>query len=230
MITAEVGVTRFTKPGRGLEGGHGDRARDAGEVGERREDRHHERGVPGRRRHEERDRHVDDERERSRTRPRDVPETAFSIQCRTVSVMYAFFITTVIPRASTMISAAPRKSEAPAMIVVTVPSSPSLAISADHDRHDEEQRGRLGEVEVGEGRQREVLAEALLPEVVPGDEAVDHHQERADEQHEHELLAAGQRRHVGDRGSRASRGVGRRDADDRPARVAAVTRRAYRIT
>ena len=43
--------------------------------------------------------------------------------------MYVFFITTVIPRASTMISAAPRKSDAPAMIVVTVPSSPSLAIS-----------------------------------------------------------------------------------------------------
>ena len=43
--------------------------------------------------------------------------------------MYVFFITTVIPRASTMISAAPRKSDAPATIVVTVPSSPSLAIS-----------------------------------------------------------------------------------------------------
>src|SRR3954470_23991902 len=33
----------------------------------------------------------------------DVPETAFSIQCRIVSVMYAFRITTVIPRATTMI-------------------------------------------------------------------------------------------------------------------------------
>src|SRR5215469_9209422 len=31
--------------------------------------------------------------------PLDEPETAFSIQCRIVSVMYAFFITTVIPRA-----------------------------------------------------------------------------------------------------------------------------------
>src|SRR3954451_11822072 len=41
--------------------------------------------------------------------PFDEPETAFSIQCRIVSVMYAFFITTVIPRARTMISAAPRK-------------------------------------------------------------------------------------------------------------------------
>ena len=61
--------------------------------------------------------------------PCEVPETASSIQCRTVSVMYVFFITTVIPRASTMISAAPRKSDAPAMIVLTVPSSPSLAIS-----------------------------------------------------------------------------------------------------
>src|SRR5436190_11392009 len=58
----------------------------------------------------------------------DAPDTAFSIQWRIVSVMYAFRITTVIPRASTMISAAPRKSEAPATIVVTVPSSPSRAI------------------------------------------------------------------------------------------------------
>src|SRR3954447_10830068 len=61
--------------------------------------------------------------------PAEVPDTASSIQCRTVSVMYVFFITTVIPRASTMINAAPRKSEAPAMMVLTVPSSPSLAIS-----------------------------------------------------------------------------------------------------
>ena len=38
-------------------------------------------------------------------------------------------MTTVIPRASITISAAPRKSEAPATIVVTVPSSPSRAIS-----------------------------------------------------------------------------------------------------
>src|SRR5256885_13360784 len=38
----------------------------------------------------------------------DAPETAFSIQWRIVSVMYAFRITTVIPRATTMISAAPR--------------------------------------------------------------------------------------------------------------------------
>src|SRR3954452_8816056 len=35
--------------------------------------------------------------------PCELPDTAFSIQCRTVSVMYVFFITTVIPRASTMI-------------------------------------------------------------------------------------------------------------------------------
>src|SRR4051794_1138018 len=47
--------------------------------------------------------------------PLDDPETAFSIQCSTVSVMYAFFITTVIPRARTMISPALRKSAAPAM-------------------------------------------------------------------------------------------------------------------
>ena len=46
-----------------LVGGHGHRARDVGEVGERRQDRHHERGVPGRRRHEERDRDVDDQRD-----------------------------------------------------------------------------------------------------------------------------------------------------------------------
>src|SRR6478609_9188173 len=60
--------------------------------------------------------------------PHDVQETAFSLQWRIVSVMCAFFITTVIPRATTMISPAPRKSDAPATIVVTVPSSPSLAI------------------------------------------------------------------------------------------------------
>src|SRR6478609_2023338 len=47
--------------------------------------------------------------------PAEVPETASSIQCRTVSVMYVFFITTVIPRARTMINAAPRKSDAPPM-------------------------------------------------------------------------------------------------------------------
>src|SRR5215813_10419624 len=33
--------------------------------------------------------------------PLDVPETAFSIECRIVSVMCAFFITTVMPRANT---------------------------------------------------------------------------------------------------------------------------------
>ena len=43
--------------------------------------------------------------------------------------MYEFFITTVIPRATTTISAAPRKSAAPATIVFTVPSSPSFAIT-----------------------------------------------------------------------------------------------------
>src|SRR5438045_9573750 len=64
--------------------------------------------------------------------PVEVPETAFSIQCRIVSVIYAFFITTVIPRARTMISAAPRKSEAPATIVVTVPSSTSREIRPMH--------------------------------------------------------------------------------------------------
>src|SRR6186997_2631663 len=37
----------------------------------------------------------------------DRPETAFSIQCRIVSVMYELRMTTVIPRAKTMISAAP---------------------------------------------------------------------------------------------------------------------------
>src|ERR1700761_6269070 len=60
--------------------------------------------------------------------PDDLPVTDFSIQWRIVSVMYAFFITTVMPRARTMISAAPRKSAAPATIVLTVPSSPSFAI------------------------------------------------------------------------------------------------------
>src|SRR3954468_10946091 len=57
------------------------------------------------------------------------PDTAFSIQCRIVSVMYELRITTVIPRAKTMISAALRKSAEPAMIVLTVPSSPSFAIT-----------------------------------------------------------------------------------------------------
>ena len=61
--------------------------------------------------------------------PLEVPVTAFSVQCRTVSVMSAFFITTVTARATTMISAAARKSEAPEMIALTVPSSPSLATS-----------------------------------------------------------------------------------------------------
>src|SRR5437764_15342610 len=45
--------------------------------------------------------------------PADEPATAFSIQCRIVSVMYALRMTTVIPRANTMISAAPMKSAAP---------------------------------------------------------------------------------------------------------------------
>ena len=122
------------------------------------------------------------------------PDTAFSIQCRIVSVMYAFFITTVMPRAKTMISPAPRKSDAPATIVVTVPSSPSPRDHADHDRHHQEQHDRLGEVEVVERRQREVLAEPLLPEVVPRDEAVDHQQERAAEEREHDLLPTGELR------------------------------------
>jgi hypothetical protein len=38
--------------------------------------------------------------------PLELPETAFSLQCRTVAVMYGFFITTVIPRATATISAA----------------------------------------------------------------------------------------------------------------------------
>ena len=37
-------------------------------------------------------------------------------------------MTTVIPRANTMIRAAPMKSAAPDTMVVTVPSSPSFAI------------------------------------------------------------------------------------------------------
>src|SRR5438309_11309645 len=41
------------------------------------------------------------------------PATAFSIQWRIVSVMYELRMTTVIPRAKTMISAALRKSDAP---------------------------------------------------------------------------------------------------------------------
>ena len=141
--------------------------------------------------------------------------------------MYAFRITTVIPRASTMISPAPRKSEAPAMIVRHRPLLPEPRDQADHDRHDQEERRRLGEVEVGEGREREVLSEALLPEVVPGDEPVDHHQERGAEEREDELLTAGERRHVADQGLRVG-GVGLRDADDRPlglaSRSAARTR------
>src|SRR5215471_2415520 len=43
----------------------------------------------------------------------DLPVTELSIQCRIVSVMSVFFITTVIPRATTITSAAPRKSDAP---------------------------------------------------------------------------------------------------------------------
>src|SRR5213592_4320575 len=39
---------------------------------------------------------------RTANAPFELPETAFSIQWRIVSVMYAFLITTVIPRASTM--------------------------------------------------------------------------------------------------------------------------------
>ena len=58
----------------------------------------------------------------------DESETASSIQCNTVSVMYVFFITTVMPRAATMTSAAPRKSAAPSMIVFTMRSSPKRAM------------------------------------------------------------------------------------------------------
>ena len=53
-----------------------------------------------------------------------LPATPSSIQCRTVSVMYVFFITTVMPRAATITRAAPRKSDAPETIVFTVSSSP----------------------------------------------------------------------------------------------------------
>src|SRR3954454_7379037 len=46
--------------------------------------------------------------------PEERPDTAFSIQWSTVSVMYELRMTTVMPRAKTMIRAAPMKSDAPA--------------------------------------------------------------------------------------------------------------------
>ena len=52
---------------RALIAGDGDGPRHAGEVGQRRQDRHHQRGVAGRRRHEERDRQVDQQQRSRRT-------------------------------------------------------------------------------------------------------------------------------------------------------------------
>jgi hypothetical protein len=50
--------------------------------------------------------------------------TTPSSACSTVSVMSALFITTVTPRASAMMNAAPMKSPIPPMIPCTMPSSP----------------------------------------------------------------------------------------------------------
>src|SRR3954452_20611107 len=55
--------------------------------------------------------------------PVDVPETFCSIQLRMVSGMYELRMTTVIRRASTMLNAAPGKADPPPMIVATVLSS-----------------------------------------------------------------------------------------------------------
>ena len=56
--------------------------------------------------------------------PEDSPVTTDSSDERTVSVMLALFMIVVTPRAIAMISAAPMKSPAPAMIDATVPCSP----------------------------------------------------------------------------------------------------------
>ena len=59
----------------------------------------------------------------------DRPVTSPSNACRTVSVMPELFIMTVTPRANAMMNAAPMKSPMPAMIELTIPSSPSLPTS-----------------------------------------------------------------------------------------------------
>ena len=58
MTTAEVGVIRLTRPEADWYAVTDERAGDVGEIGQRCEDRHDERRVTGRRRHQEGDRHV----------------------------------------------------------------------------------------------------------------------------------------------------------------------------
>ena len=70
--------------------------------------------------------------------------------------MYVFFMTTVIPRANTMISPAVEEVGRSRDDRVDRPFLAQIGDQADDDRHEEEQRRRLREVEGRERRQREV--------------------------------------------------------------------------
>ena len=108
---------------------------------------------------------------------------ASSAQCRTVSVIWPLFMTTVIPRAIPMMRATPRRSLAPSTNVVGQLSFTHAADEPDHDREQEERCGHLREPPPERGKRD--------PEVFPGDDAVHHDAEREPEHDEHGLLRAG---------------------------------------
>ena len=90
--------------------------------------------------------------------------SACSAQCRTVSVIWPLFMTTVMPRAMPMIRATPSRSRAPSTNVVGELALAHPADDADDDREQEERRGHLREPPPQRGQ-----ADA---EVLPRDDAV----------------------------------------------------------
>ena len=96
--------------------------------------------------------------------------SAVSAQCSTVSVIWPLFMTTVMPRAMPMISATPRRSSAPSTnVVVSSPSfiPPMTPMMMAKSRNDA----------VISGNHHHSVG-TPMPEVLPRDHAVDHHEER----------------------------------------------------
>ncbi len=114
------------------------------------------------------------------------PATACSAALRTVSVISPLFMTTVMPARD-----ADDQRDAEQVARAIHERGGQLALlhprdHADEDREQEERGGHLGEPPP-QGRDGD-------PEVLPRDDAVDHHREGEEEQGEHRLLPPRERR------------------------------------